>query len=319
MGVHPGEVRLIAQSQATPPAPSLQQLQQKIGIHFRDPGLLLEAVTHSSFANESPHVSPRDNERLEYLGDAVLQLITAEYLYKHHPGAAEGELTQTRSAMVNTNTLAQLAEQLDLGSYLYLGKGIAKGGGRSLKSLLANAFEAVLGAVFLDAGYDAAYHYYLNRYRALESPVRDENFKGRLQQVAQERFGTTPFYDSEGAKVGTHREYTSVVFAGAEPLGTGHGASKQEAEQDAARAALHSLVGATETDQAKPPKTPRPRARRAPRTTRTTPQAEPEQDSAPAAAEVIQLPEPEAQPVPEPEPEVVHREARSRQFGEPLE
>jgi ribonuclease III len=319
VGVHPGEVRLIAQSQATPPAPSLQQLQQKIGIHFRDPGLLLEAVTHSSFANESPHVSPRDNERLEYLGDAVLQLITAEYLYKHHPGAAEGELTQTRSAMVNTNTLAQLAEQLDLGSYLYLGKGIAKGGGRSLKSLLANAFEAVLGAMFLDAGYDAAYHYYLNRYRALESPVHDENFKGRLQQVAQERFGATPFYDSEGAKVGTRREYTSVVFAGAEPLGTGHGVSKQEAEQDAARAALESLVGAADAGQARPPKTPRPRARRAPRTPRATPQSEPESESAAAVAEVIQLPEPAGQPEPEPEPEVVHREPRSRQFGEPLE
>jgi ribonuclease III len=319
VGVHPGEGRLIAQSQATPPAPSLQQLQQKIGIHFRDPGLLLEAVTHSSFANESPHVSPRDNERLEYLGDAVLQLITAEYLYKHHPGAAEGELTQTRSAMVNTNTLAQLAEQLDLGSYLYLGKGIAKGGGRSLKSLLANAFEAVLGAVFLDAGYDAAYHYYLNRYRALESPVHDENFKGRLQQVAQERFGATPFYDSEGAKVGTRREYTSVVFAGAEPLGTGHGVSKQEAEQDAARAALQSLVGAAETGHARPPKTPRPRARRAPRTPRATAQSEPEPDGAGAVAEVIQLPEPAAAPEPEPEPEVVHREPRSRQFGEPLE
>jgi ribonuclease-3 len=324
VGVHPGEVRLIAQSQATPPAPSLEQLQQKIGIHFRDPALLLEAVTHSSFANESPHVSPRDNERLEYLGDAVLQLITAEYLYKHHPGAAEGELTQTRSAMVNTNTLAQLAEQLDLGSYLYLGKGIAKGGGRSLKSLLANAFEAVLGAVFLDAGYDAAYHYYLNRYRALESPVRDENFKGRLQQVAQERFGTTPFYDSEGAKVGVHREYTSVVFAGAEPLGTGHGASKQEAEQDAARAALESLLGAAATSgQTKPPpKASRPRARRAPRTARAASPAEPEGDGAPrAVAEVIQLPEPaaEREPEREPEPEVVHREPRSRQFGEPLE
>ncbi len=319
MGVHPGEGRLIAQSQATPPAPSLEQLQQKIGIHFRDPALLLEAVTHSSFANESPHVSPRDNERLEYLGDAVLQLITAEYLYKHHPGAAEGELTQTRSAMVNTNTLAQLAEQLELGSYLYLGKGIAKGGGRSLKSLLANAFEAVLGAMFLDAGYDAAYHYYLNRYRALESPVRDENFKGRLQQVAQERFGATPFYDSEGAKVGTHREYTSVVFAGAEPLGTGHGASKQEAEQDAARAALESLLGKAEAAQPKPAKTARPRARRAPRAPRA---AAPAEDAAGSGVgEVIDLPEPEPQPLPEPEPpqEVVHSEPRSRQFGEPLE
>jgi ribonuclease-3 len=238
-----------------PLAQSLQLLQQKIGIHFRDAGLLLEAVTHSSFANESPSVSPRDNERLEYLGDAVLQLIAAEYLYKHHPGASEGELTQTRSAMVNTNTLAQLAEQLDLGGYLYLGKGIAKGGGRSLKSLLANAFEAVLGAVFLDAGYDAAYHYYLNLYRAMPSPVRDENFKGRLQQVAQEKFGATPVYDSEGARVGSRREYTSVVFAGAEPLGTGHGATKQEAEQDAARAALEVLTGSA----AKPAKVARTR------------------------------------------------------------
>jgi len=222
-------------------------------------------------------------------------LIAAEYLYKHHPGATEGELTQTRSAMVNTNTLAQLAEELDLGSYLYLGKGIAKGGGRNLKSLLANGFEAVLGAVFLDAGYDAAYHYYLNRYRALPSPVRDENFKGRLQQVAQERFGETPVYDSEGARVGNKREYTSVVFAGSEPLGTGHGPSKQEAEQDAARAALETLTGSA--NGPKPAKTPR--TRRAPRKRRETPApALPE----PVAAEVVPLPEP-----------------RSRQFGEPIE
>ena len=299
MGVHPGEGRLIAQPKddrgPAPLAQSLQLLQQKIGIHFRDPGLLLEAVTHSSFANESPAVSPRDNERLEYLGDAVLQLIAAEYLYKHHPGASEGELTQTRSAMVNTNTLAQLAEELDLGGYLYLGKGIAKGGGRNLKSLLANAFEAVLGAVFLDAGYDAAYHYYLTLYRSLPSPVRDENFKGRLQQVAQERFGETPVYESEGARVGNRREYTSVVFAGAEPLGTGHGASKQEAEQDAAKAALQSLLGTTKQEK-------QPRARRAPRK-RREPAPPPATAPEPVAeAEVVAMPEP-----------------RSRQFGEPIE
>jgi len=251
-------------------------------------------------------VSPRDNERLEYLGDAVLQLIAAEYLYKHHPGATEGELTQTRSAMVNTNTLAQLAEQMGLGAYLYLGKGIAKGGGRNLKSLLANGFEAVLGAVFLDAGYDAAYHYYLDRYRALPSPVRDENFKGRLQQVAQERFGETPVYDSEGARVANRREYTSVVFAGAEPLGTGHGASKQEAEQDAARAALETLLGSTKDMQTiKPAQT---RTRRAPRKKREVPASPP--------AEVVPLPihgeaaaEPPAGPM----------QSRSRQFGEPIE
>jgi ribonuclease-3 len=242
-------------------------------------------------------VSPRDNERLEYLGDAVLQLIAAEYLYKHHPGATEGELTQTRSAMVNTNTLAQLAEELDLGSYLYLGKGIAKGGGRNLKSLLANGFEAVLGAVFLDAGYDAAYHYYLNRYRALPSPVRDENFKGRLQQVAQERFGETPVYDSEGARVGNRREYTSVVFAGSEPLGTGHGPTKQEAEQDAARAALQSLTGGSSPRAAEK----QPRARRAPRK---------QPREAPAGQTPAPLVEAEVVPLPEP---------RSRQFGEPLD
>ena len=205
--------------------------------------------------------------------------------------------------MVNTNTLAQLAEELDLGSYLYLGKGIAKGGGRNLKSLLANAFEAVLGAVFLDAGYDAAYHYYLNRYRALPSPARDENFKGRLQQVAQERFGETPVYDSEGARVGNRREYTSVVFAGSEPLGTGHGPSKQEAEQEAARAALEALTGSAA--EVKPAK--QPRQRRAPRKRRETPAP-----AQPASAALAVAAPVEAEVVPLPEP-------RSRQFGEPIE
>jgi ribonuclease III len=327
VGVHPGEVRLIAQT-AAPLTPSLKLLQQKIGIHFRDSSLLLEAVTHSSFANESPHLSPRDNERLEYLGDAVLQLITAEYLYKHHPGASEGELTQTRSAMVNTNTLALLAEQLDMGAYLYLGKGIAKGGGRNLKSLLANMFEAVLGAVFLDAGYDAAYHYYLNRYRSLPSPAQDENFKGRLQQVAQERFGATPFYDSEGARVGSHREYTSVVFAGAEPLGTGHGPTKQEAEQEAARVALEGLLGTSSAPAVTKPKTTRartPRAPRAPRAPRRQPGTADEATADAAIADVptdvvalmsdpvpAPSPDPPSEPAPPPAP-------RSRQFGEPLE
>ena len=285
-------------------------------------------MTHSSFANESPHLSPRDNERLEYLGDAVLQLITAEYLYKHHPGASEGELTQTRSAMVNTNTLALLAEQLDMGAYLYLGKGIAKGGGRNLKSLLANMFEAVLGAVFLDAGYDAAYHYYLNRYRSLPSPAQDENFKGRLQQVAQERFGETPFYDSEGARVGNHREYTSVVFAGAEPLGTGHGPTKQEAEQEAARVALEKLTGtsAAKAAVAKPARTARARTPRAPRTPRVAaaPPAEGNGAAALPPAEAATV-APEGSPEPLPEPVVETPEPppptprRSRQFGEPLE
>ncbi|OLC23685.1 MAG: hypothetical protein AUJ02_11280 [Chloroflexi bacterium 13_1_40CM_3_65_12] len=229
--------------------------------------------------------------------------------------------------MVNTNTLAQMAEQLDLGSYLNLGKGIAKGGGRNLKSLLANGFEAVLGAVFLDAGYDAAYHYYLNRYRSLPSPVQDENFKGRLQQVAQERFGQTPFYDSEGARVGSQREYTSVVFAGSEPLGTGHGATKQEAEQEAARAALRSLGAqpAAPVNATKPARSPRPRQRR-PSRARSVPSA-PNDAEASTATTLTVVPD----PIPSPhlgegqgEGQGEGRESeqppvRSRQFGEPLE
>ncbi|MBJ7604433.1 MAG: ribonuclease III [Candidatus Dormibacteraeota bacterium] len=219
-------------------------MQERIGIAFKNPSLLQEALTHSSFANESPHLSPRDNERLEYLGDAVLQLITADYLFKLRPGAHEGEMTQVRSAMVNTNTLALLGENLGLGGFLYLGKGIAKGGGRSLKSLLANAFEAVLGAIFLDAGFDAAYHHYLAQFRALPEPLLDENHKGRLQRVVQDLFNRAPVYDSVGAGVGRRREYTAVVYAGSEALGTGHSSTKQGAEQDAALAALARLEGA---------------------------------------------------------------------------
>jgi hypothetical protein len=159
----------------------------------------------------------------------------------------------------------------------------------------------------------------------LPSPAQDENFKGRLQQVAQERFGETPFYDSEGARVGTHREYTSVVFAGPEPLGTGHGPTKQEAEQEAARAALEKLVGAAGvTAPSKPAKTPRTRApRRKPRSTPAAgsssdlAQGTPEAESPAPILSILPEPEPEApEPTFDPAPPAP---SRSRQFGEPLE
>jgi ribonuclease III len=300
---------------------SLDALQARIGIAFRDAGLLREALTHSSFANESPQVSPRDNERLEYLGDAVLQLITAEYLFKLRPDAEEGEMTQVRSAMVNTNTLAALAEGLGLGDYLFLGKGIARGGGRNLKSLLANAFEAVLGAIFLDAGYDAAYHFYLGRFRALPEPVQDENHKGRLQQVVQERFGQTPYYDSASSRGGRHREYTAVVYAGPEPLGTGHGTNKQSAEQEAARQALLELDRREAAARKAAGSGRRSRRKPAAETPAPAPAAEPEpvvvpppspngEEAPPEAAKKPRRrrraqasePGPEALPLPQPEP-----------------
>jgi ribonuclease III len=277
-------------------------------------------------------VSPRDNERLEYLGDAVLQLITAEYLFKLKPGAKEGEMTQLRSAMVNTNTLAALGEELGLGDYLFLGKGIAKGGGRSLRSLLANAFESVLGAIFLDAGYDAAYHYYLDRFRALPEPVQDENHKGRLQQVVQERYGLTPYYDSAGARGGRQREYTAVVYAGADPLGTGHGTTKQAAEQEAARNALIELERRAATR--KPGRSRRRSAGEAPLETAAEAvdavrRDEPEVESGPLEKAVALAaagdaePEPpaatdEAVPAPAPQPEAKpRRRTRRRKTEEP--
>jgi ribonuclease-3 len=277
----------------------LEELQEKIGIAFRDPGLLLEALTHSSFANENPHVSPRDNERLEYLGDAVLQLISAEYLYKVRPEAKEGEMTQVRSAMVNTNTLAALSEELGIGNYLYLGKGIAKGGGRNLRSLLANTFEAVLGAIFLDAGYDAAYHYCLERFKAMPDAVQDENHKGRLQQVVQERFGVTPYYDSVGARgqAGRMREYTAVVYAGGDPLGTGHGQSKQTAEQSAAKDALEKLLGTVQQGK-RPRRTRRRRADEQPAP--GLPAVSPSREAEPGLPAPVESVLPQLEPRPEP-------------------
>lgn len=298
------------------PSGRLEELQEKIGVAFSSLDLLREALTHSSFANESPQLSARDNERLEYLGDAVLQLITAEYLFKLRPDAREGEMTQLRSTMVNTNTLASLAETLGLGDYLYLGKGIAKGGGRSLKSLLANAFEAVLGAVFLDAGYDAAYHYYLDRFRTLPEPVQDENYKGRLQQVVQERYGMTPYYDSAGARGGRQREYTAVVYAGAEPLGTGHGSTKQTAEQEAAKSALVELEqrAAAASGRAARRRERQPRPEPPPRA-----QAElepPAMEPAPAeAAPAAPLPGQDAAGAAEPAARVPTRRTSSRRGG----
>jgi len=301
-------------------------------VAFRDLELLREALTHSSFANESPHVSPRDNERLEYLGDAVLQLITAEYLFKLRPGAKEGEMTQLRSAMVNTNTLAALAEELGLGDFLYLGKGIAKGGGRTLKSLLANGFESVLGAIFLDAGYDAAYHYYLDRFRALPEPVQDENHKGRLQQVVQERYGLTPYYDSAGARGGRQREYTAVVYAGADPLGTGHGTTKQAAEQEAARHALSELDrraasrktagGGRSRRRQTPEPEPGPEAEVVPEMFEPVVVEEPAVEPGPLAKAVALAAQDdtEAPPVPEPEPEAKpRRRTRRPRKAEPEE
>ncbi len=199
-------------------------------------------MTHTSWINERG-VAGRDNERLEYLGDAVLELVAGEYLFKRFPGYDEGQLTQIRSSLVSTVALARLGEELRLGETLRLGKGAAKSGARRLTSLHANAFEALVGATFLDQGYRRAGRIFLSRIGDL-SAWTDPNFKGRLQAVAQEKLGGPPQYRT--APVGQDarsRQYLSQVSVeGHGTLGEGRGGTKQAAEQAAARLALEKLM-----------------------------------------------------------------------------
>jgi ribonuclease-3 len=220
-----------------------EALQERIGVRFRRLELLREAMTHASWNNErgEPSGPGHDNERLEYLGDAVLELVVGEYLFRRFPSYDEGQLTQLRAALVNTVSLARLGERLNLGETLLLGKGAAKTGARKLPSLLANAFEAMTGAIFLDQGYRVATRVFIQNIGDL-ADWTDENHKGRLQEVAQERTGLPPQYrvSAEGGP-GHQRAYSAQAVVGGEVVGSGRGATKQAAQQAAARAALDRL------------------------------------------------------------------------------
>jgi ribonuclease III len=219
-------------------------LQKRIAVRFRHPELLREAMTHASWNNErgAPSGPGHDNERLEYLGDAVLELVVGEYLFRRFPTYNEGQLTQLRAALVNTTSLARLADRLLLGETLLLGRGAVKTGGRQLPSLLANAFEAMIGAIFLDQGYRTATRVFLQNIGDL-AEWGDENFKGRLQEASQEKRGETPRYRVVASGGPGHkREYTAEVLLGDQVSGSGRGATKQAAEQSAAQDALQRLV-----------------------------------------------------------------------------
>ena len=230
----------------------LDELQERLKLRFRTRALLREAMTHASWVNERGETGP-DNERLEYLGDAVLELVAGEYLFRRFPTYDEGQLTQLRSSLVNTQALAKLGEQLQLGETLRMGRGAAKTGARRLTSLLANAFEALIGAAFLDQGYRVAGRIFLSRIGDLREWT-DTNFKGRLQALAQERFGNAPAYRIVATGGPGHsREYAAeAVLDQDRVLGSGRGGTKQAAQQAAARAAIDALTA--------PP--PRPRRRR---------------------------------------------------------
>ena len=197
-------------------------------------------MTHASWNNErgQPSGPGQDNERLEYLGDAVLELVVGDYLFRRFPGYDEGQLTQLRAALVNTTSLARLAERLGLGDTLLLGKGAAKTGAGKLPSLLANAFEALIGATFLDQGFRAASRVFLQNIGDL-AEWSDENFKGRLQEASQERTGDTPHYRVTAVGGPGHaRQYSADVLLAGTVAGSGRGGTKQAAEQAAARDAM---------------------------------------------------------------------------------
>jgi ribonuclease-3 len=226
-----------------PTTPAPPALQQALGHRFKSPRLLVAALTHRSYAFEHPGPDVTPNERLEFLGDAVLELISSDLLYRGFPAAPEGELTDLRAALVRASTLATFARSLDLAPHLRLGKGEEATGGRDRDLLLASAFEAVLGALYLDGGIAAARRFAEPRLRdevaraIAQQRIRDA--KSRLQELAQARLGVTPTYRVVDQSGPSHaRTFVVEVLLGETAVARGEGHSKRQAEQAAAHAAL---------------------------------------------------------------------------------
>ena len=223
----------------------MRVLEEKLGYHFRNIGLLKHAMTHSSYANEHKAEGLTSNERLEFLGDSVLGMVVAEYLFREHPNMPEGELTRTRAALVCEGILYEVARTLGLGSYLRLGKGEDAGGGRQRTSILADATEAMLAAVYLDGGIEAVRPiirtFILDKER--EKAV-DRDYKTGLQELVQRHPGQSVSYRLVEETGPDHaRVFVTEVSVDGKPVGIGRGHSKKEAEQMSAKAALEKLGG----------------------------------------------------------------------------
>lgn len=223
--------------------PKLDQFAEKIGIKFNNIETLKEALTHRSFVNENRDEPSKQNERLEFLGDAVLELITTEFLYQKYPDRPEGDLTSFRAALVRTESIADAAAKLGFGEYLFMSRGEEATGGRSRQYILANAFEAVLGAIYLDQGFqtcvDFVSAHILPNIEEIVTNRLDIDPKSKLQEVAQEIIRFTPMYELVSETGPDHdKEFEMRVLINGFEFATGKGHSKQEAEQSAARAAL---------------------------------------------------------------------------------
>lgn len=222
----------------------IKDLETAIGYQFRNISLLQNALTHSSYANERWHNGLLSNERLEFLGDSVLGMLVAEYLYRTFPNRPEGELTRMRADMVCEGTLAAAANRIGLGSHLLLGHGEEQGGGRSRDSILADAMESVIAACFLDGGLQAALEV-VRRFILVEVPVtklHNADYKTQLQELVQQKKNQTLSYALVGQSGPDHDKCFDVeVSLNGRVVGSGQGSSKKRAEQMAARAAIERL------------------------------------------------------------------------------
>ena len=222
----------------------IKDLEAALGYKFQNITLLQNALTHSSYANERWHNSLLSNERLEFLGDSILGMVVAAYLYHHFPDRPEGELTRMRADMVCETSLALIAGRLDLGKHLLLGHGEERFGGRSRASILADAVESVIAASFLDGGMEAAKGI-IQRFVLCNVPVsklQNTDYKTALQELVQQKKNQTLCYRLVGESGPDHdKVFTAQVLLNDQVVGEGTGSSKKRAEQDAARVALEQL------------------------------------------------------------------------------
>ncbi len=223
----------------------LLQFQKNIKISFKDETLLAQAFVHRSYINENKSSKLSHNERLEFLGDAVLELVITDFLFKKYTDKPEGELTAYRSALVNADTCADIANKLSVNDFLLLSKGESKDTGRARKYILANTLEAIIGAVYLDQGYETAKVFIEENFTPLIEKIIEEgshiDSKSLFQEKAQEFDGVTPSYKTlKEAGPDHEKRFTVGVYIGKDLVAQGEGKSKQDAEQEAAKAALET-------------------------------------------------------------------------------
>ena len=228
--------------------PDIAKLQKSLGVYFEKPSLLEQALVHSSYINENPAQTLGHNERLEFLGDAVLDFVVADKLYQEFPNLSEGEMTRLRATLVRRETLAGLARNIKLGGYLYMGKGEESSGGRNKTPNLAGALEAVIAAVFLDRGIIAAAGMIngliAEEWDKLTSRGANIEYKSKLQELVQSKYQVTPAYRLVSESGPDHEKSFMVeVIVNSEVVGTGAGKTKKAAETEAARLALERLAG----------------------------------------------------------------------------